>query len=367
MHGQLKPLLQPLNLAALLTLATVAWSLDGELSAQRPLAWALLALFGAILLLLDRAGSRPRLRAAGYAVLAACAMGVVALAPRTGTSPILVVVLIAALAVDYPAWRVLLVAAALNLALYLVLRAGGHGAPGPAVGVFLGFQAFAGLVAYYARSAERARDRLAQVNADLLATRALLADSIRDAERVRVARDLHDVAGHKLTALTLNLSVLAGEPALGQREELQVARRMAAELMGDLRQVVQALREDRGLDLATALHTIAAPFPRPSLRLTVADEVRIEDAATAEALLRMVQEALTNAARHGHARQLDVAVRGEGGRIVVMIEDDGRAQAPLREGHGLSGMRERLTEAGGTLALSVSPRGGLRIDASLPA
>lgn len=367
MHGQLKPLLQPLNLAALVTLATVAWSVDGEFGGHRLAGWALLGLFALVLMRMDALGQRPRLRVAGYAVLAACAMAVVALAPRTGTSPILVVVLVAALAVDYPAWRVLPAAAALNLLLYLVLRAGGHAAPGMAVGVFLGFQAFAALVAHYARSAEAARDRLAQVNADLLATRALLADSIRDAERLRVARELHDVAGHRLTALTLNLRVLADVPALAGRPELQVARTMAAELMGDLRQVVQALRQDRGVDLATALHAIAAPFPRPALRLAMAQDVRIEDAGTAEALMRMVQEAMTNAARHGQARHLDVAIRRQDNRIGVTIEDDGRAHAPLREGNGLSGMRERLAEAGGTLALSMSARGGLRIEASLPA
>lgn len=367
MHGPLKPLLQPLNLAALVTLGTVAWSLDGELGGQRPAAWTLLALFALVLMRMDALGSRPRLRVAGYGLLAACALGVVALAPRTGTSPILVVVLVAALAVDYPASRVLPAAAALNLALYVVLRSGGHAAPGMAIGVFLGFQAFAALVAHYARGAEAARDRLARVNADLLATRALLADSIRDAERLRFARELHDVAGHKLTALTLNLRSLAAVPGCADRGELRIALEMSAGLMADLRQVVQALREDRGLDLATALHALAAPFPRPALRLAIDQAVRIDNAGTAEALLRMVQEALTNAARHGHAGQLEVAISRQGDRIAIAIEDDGRVQAPPREGHGLSGMRERLAEAGGTLALSVSARGGLRIDASLPA
>src|SRR5690606_597714 len=161
---------------------------------------------------------------------------------------------------------------------------------------------------HYARSAERARDRLALVNADLLATRALLADSARDAERLRVARELHDVAGHKLTALTLNLRALAAEPGLAGHQGLDVARQLAGELMGDLRQVVQQLREDRGLDLATALHALAAPLPRPALRLDIADDVRIGDPQVAEALLRMVQEALTNSARHGQARHLDVAI-----------------------------------------------------------
>src|SRR3546814_18563567 len=80
-------------------------------------------------------------------------------------------------------------------------------------------------------------------------------DAARDAERVRVARELHDVAGHKLTALTLNLRALAADPQLGAREEVPVSQQLARELLGDLRGVVQALRDPRGPDLAPALQT----------------------------------------------------------------------------------------------------------------
>ena len=367
MRGHLAPLLQPLNLAALLTLLTVAVSIHGELGPQRPLGWALLVAFSALFLLVDTLAGRPWLRGIGYTALAVIALALVALAPRTGTSPVLLVILVAALAIDYPPSRVLPAAVLLNLALYLVLRAGGHAAPALTVTVYLGFQAFAALVAHYARSAEQARDRLALVNADLLATRALLADSARDAERLRFARELPDVAGHKLTALTLNLRALGDRQEGGAPAELEVSRRLAAELMDDLRELVQQLRDDRGLDLATALRALAAPLPRPALQLAIDDDVRISDPATADALLRMVQEALTNSARHGQARVLDVRIRRDGPRLAVSIEDDGRLRGPLREGNGLAGMRERLAAAGGQLAFSTSAGGALRIDASLPA
>ncbi|NLC62261.1 MAG: sensor histidine kinase [Gammaproteobacteria bacterium] len=367
MRSHLAPLLKPLNLAALLTLLTVAASIHGELGSQRPLAWALLAAFSVLFLLIDALSGRPWLRATGYAALAVIALALVALAPRTGTSPVLLVILVAALAIDYPPSRVLPAAVLLNVALYLVLRANGHAAPAMAVTVYLGFQAFAALVAHYARSAEQARDRLALVNADLLATRALLADSARDAERLRFARELHDVAGHKLTALTLNLRALADRQEGDPPAELEVSRQLAAELMDDLRELVQQLRDDRGLDLATALRALAAPLPRPALRLAIDEDVRIGDPATADALLRMVQEALTNSARHGQAQVLDVRIGRDGSRLEVSIEDDGRIRGPLREGNGLAGMRERLAAAGGQLAFSTSPGGALRIDASLPA
>src|SRR5690606_35551014 len=269
MHGTLRALLQPLNLAALLTLLTVGVSLNYEVGEAWPAAWALLAGFSLLFLAIDRLDDRPRLRAAGYVLLALCALAVVALAPRTGTAPVTLVILVAALAMDYPPSRVLLAAALLNVALYLVLSAGGHAAPALKVVLYIGFQAFAALVAHYARSAEQARDRLAMVNADLLATRALLADSARDAERLRFARELHDVAGHKLTALTLNLRALADRHGADAPSELAVSRQLAAELMDDLRDLVQQLRNDRGLDLATALRALAAPLPRPALRLAI--------------------------------------------------------------------------------------------------
>lgn len=366
MHGTLRALLQPLNLAALLTLLTVGVSINREAGEAWPAAWALLAGFSLLFLAIDRMDHRPRLRAASYVVLALCALALVVLAPRTGTTPVTLVILIAALAMDYPPGRVLLAAALLNLALYLVLRAGGHAAPALKVVLYIGFQAFAALVAHYARSAEQARDRLALVNADLLATRALLADSARGAERLRFARELHDVAGHKLTALTLNLRALADRHSAAP-PELAVSRQLAAELMDDLRELVQQLRNDRGLDLATALRALAAPLPRPALRLAIDEDVRIDDPGVADAVLRMVQEALTNSARHGQADVLDVRIRREGRAVMVTIEDDGRLRGPLREGNGLAGMRERLAAAGGSLEFSTSPAGALRIDASLPA
>ena len=77
----------------------------------------------------------------------------------------------------------------------------------------MSFQGFAALTAWFAYNAERTRDELAATNADLLATRSLLADSARDSERLRLSRELHDVAGHKLTALKINLAALADRRA----------------------------------------------------------------------------------------------------------------------------------------------------------
>jgi len=279
----------------------------------------------------------------------------------------LLVVLAAQLGMLWPLLRTLIAVALLDAAFLLLMLDNGHPAPYLVVMIYGGFQAFALLIGHYASNAEQARDRLALVNADLLATRALLADNARDAERLRMARELHDVAGHKLTAMTLNLRALAADPAFADRAEVALAQQLAHELLGDIRGVVQAMRDSRGLDLETAMRALAAGMPRPELQVTVDEDVRITDPAQADALLRLVQEALTNAARHADAEVLLVQLRREGEEICIHVEDDGRMRGAVREGNGIAGMRERIAALHGSLSLGRSGCGGLCIDARIPA
>ena len=339
MRATLARLLHPLNLAGLATWLAVAMSLRGstlgwQIDALLLVAWLLA--FLAANLACER---RPWRRAAIFAIEAASALALVWLPANSSTSPVLLVVLAAQLAMTYPLRVVLPFAVIANLAVYLMVGRQGHPNPLALVLSYGGFQLFAALTSHYARSAEEARDRLARVDADLLATRALLADSARDGERLRVARELHDVAGHKLTALRLNLRALQ---AASPSPQLQLVEQLSAELMGDIRDVVHALRDAGGLDIDTALRALAAPYPRPALQLSIDEGVVVDDPALAETVLRTVQEALTNTARHGLADTLDVRLRRDGTLLRVEIEDDGRATLPLREGHGLTGMRERI-------------------------
>lgn len=367
MRALLRHLLQPLNLALLLTWAAVGISLPADAHQQLALCWCLMVVFLLASLFCDLPWFRPWLVNTLLAIVASSAMALVWLAPRTGTSPVLLVVLAAQLSMLWPLRRTVLAMLGIDLVFYFVLRDVGHSSPALIVLIYSGFQAFALLVGHYASNAEQARARLALVNADLLATRALLADSARDAERLRLARELHDVAGHKLTAITLNLRALASDPALAGREEIRLTQQLSSQLMTDIRHVVQALRDSRGLDLETALRALAAPLPELRLDLRIDDTVQITDPALADTLLRLVQESLTNAARHAGANRLSVAIGREGASVVLRIEDDGVVRGILREGNGLAGMRERIAAAHGQFRLGTTPRGGLRIDASLPA
>jgi signal transduction histidine kinase len=363
----LRTLISPLSLAGLLTIVAVGMSLGVPENAEQALRWGLLGVFMVLFIAYDHLPARSVLRLVSDVLQAVIALALVWLEPRIGTLPVLLVVLVAHLAEHWPPRTVLVCALALNVCLYLTLRWGGFNHAFLIVAIYAGFQAFAALTAHYARSSELAREALARVNADLLATRALLADSARDAERLRLARELHDVAGHKLTAMRLNLRALAGDASPVMRDRVQLVEQLSAELLGDIRQVVQSMRDERGLDLATALQALATPFPRPGLQVRISDEVRISNPLVADAVLRLVQEALTNAARHGDADTVWLDIDREDHCVRIDIRDDGQRAERIREGNGITGMRERLAALHGQLELARTQAGGMHLTARLPA
>ena len=369
MRDALKTLFQPLPLAGLLTILTVAYSLRFADAAYQTAAFALLGGYlGLFVLLQLLPEGRPHPGKLLVLVgMPAITFALNVLTARIGASQVLLVIWAAC---AFAVWRprtAAIVVLLVNVGFYFVIRRAGNSDPLPMVLINLGFQGLAATCVHYARTAEQARDALARVNADLLATRALLADSARDAERLRVARELHDVAGHTLTAMRLNLRSMAADPALAGRDDVALVERLAGELMGDIRQVVQSMRDDRGLDLATALRALAAPFPRPALELTIAPGVRVTDPAVAETVLRLAQEALTNAARHAGAHRVWLRIEAGEDGLHIDIHDDGQCPATLREGNGMAGMRERLAVLRGRLEVDRTAAGGLHLRATLPA
>jgi signal transduction histidine kinase len=232
---------------------------------------------------------------------------------------------------------------------------------------YLGFQAFAIATASLAAREGAARDALALANAELHATRALVADRSRDAERVRVARDLHDALGHHLTALGMQLEVASRLADGAAAEHVQQARAIGQLLLADVREVVRDLREAPE-PLRATLEAIAAST-RGSLAVHLAlagvDGVA---PARADAIARCVQELVTNAARHAGARELWIAVACDAaGAVRVHARDDGRGAGDVRFGNGLTGMRERFEAHGGTVAARRGDAGGVEIEATMPA
>jgi two-component system, NarL family, sensor histidine kinase DesK len=189
--------------------------------------------------------------------------------------------------------------------------------------------------------------------AERLSAEQLHDEQLRYSERLVIARELHDLMGHHLTALNLQLqlsqALLAREQSEGAAAQLDKARHVAEQLLADVREAVSHQRAQTRIDLSAALRTLAASLEAPVITLGLDDDaVRNLAPRTAHALLRCVQEAVTNCVRHARARHLHIHLLVEGASLVVRIEDDGDGQTKLKAGNGLTGMRERLQELGGT-------------------
>lgn len=231
-----------------------------------------------------------------------------------------------------------------------------------------GFSMFIFVTSLVARQQTEARDEQRRLNAELRATRALLAESARVNERTRISRELHDVLGHQLTALTLNLEV-AGHLAEGQAlEHVKRSHTLAKLLLSNVREVVSQLRETGAIDLAAALRPLTENVPSLDIVLDVEEPLNVEDPQRAHVLLRCTQEIITNAVRHAQARHLWIRVYREApGLVVVDARDDGVGAQMVNAGNGLRGMRERLQQCGGQLQVDTHPGEGFRLRATVPA
>jgi signal transduction histidine kinase len=255
---------------------------------------------------------------------------------------------------------------ALNAWLYLRLSLNGEYAWAFAgLIAYGGFQLFGLLMAANAEALSEANLKLTSSNAELLGARALLSDGVRANERLKLSRELHDLCGHKLTALKLTLRQVPINGVL-DGDALKLTRRLTDELLDDIRSVVSTLRAHDGVDLGQALAAMANGWQAPRVSLAIDPELPAPRLELAHALLRVAQEAVTNAARHGAANEVAIRLSVDGDAGVLRVDDDGVGRPPFSEGNGLGGMRERLLEAGA--ALKIEPRAprGVSLRAAWP-
>ena len=235
-------------------------------------------------------------------------------------------------------------------------------------GLYLGYSVLAFVASEVARQQAGAREDQRRLNSELRATRALLAESSRISERMRIARELHDLVGHHLTALSLNLEV-AGHLVVNEAaaDHVTRARSTAKLLLADVREVVSELRDGEGIELTAALRDLTEGVPGLNVHLALPQRFAVGDSRRAQVLLRCTQEIITNAVRHARARNLWLRFEeGPDGMLLLKAHDDGCGALELKPGNGLTGMRERLAEVGGELAIHTQRNQGFALEASLP-
>lgn len=198
-------------------------------------------------------------------------------------------------------------------------------------------------------------------------------------ERARIARELHDVVGHAIAVMT----VQAGAERLALGTARPETSKVLTQIEHTGRQTLQEMRRLLGVLRTPEDDADVAPQPGLAQLDSLVDRMgraglRVDLEVTGEpgpvspgvdiSAYRVVQEALTNVLKHADSHRASVRVRHDGGVIEIEVTDDGvpRSAAPVGQGHGLTGMRERVALYSGSLEAGPGPAGGWRLFARLP-
>ena len=205
------------------------------------------------------------------------------------------------------------------------------------------------------------------------ATRALRA---QEAERLRVARGLHDEVGQVLTGVLLQLDSLARSDDTTRANEIEETKQSVRQALEEVRRIARELRPEmlEHLGLVSALTELSRKFADQSgihVSRRFADDLPPLAGEAEIAVYRVAQESLTNVARHAEASRIEITLQPGVKSVVLRVADDGRGlpdTTSSSNGHtGLRGMRERALLVGGALAIKRSSQGGVEVRLEVPA
>ena len=334
----------------------------GDLRTPKGLVWlACMLAFPVCFGLATRESCKGTRQFALIAIEAVCALTCVAIQPH-GFQQVLLVVVAGQLG-DLRTRDAMIWIGVQTVALALILPRGNEGFF-TALAYFT-FQLFGAFTARIAHEERDARQALAEANAELHVATGLLDMSSRSEERLRIARDLHDLIGHHLTALSLNLEVASHLADGAAKEHIEKSQALTKLLLSDVRDVVSRLRENEPVDLAASLRSLSNVITTPAIQLEAGD-IAVNDPSVAETALRAVQEIVTNAVRHSGAKNLWLTIANADHSLAIDARDDGVGTDRVQFGNGLRGMRERVAHAGGTLEVQSMRGRGFEVRIRLP-
>jgi signal transduction histidine kinase len=212
---------------------------------------------------------------------------------------------------------------------------------------------------------EVANAQLLAANAALHEAQARLAEASRAEERLRISRDLHDGMGNQLTALSLQLDLIGRLVDGRATDHVAQAKALSAELLRDTRDVVSQLRDTR-VSPRDRIARLARSLPRPTTSLDLAEGLDVVPDTVADTIVRVVQESLTNTARHSAADRAWVVVRCDAADVQLQVRDNGLGASAVVPGNGLSGMAERVALLSGELSYVTAPSAGFTVTVRIP-
>lgn len=215
--------------------------------------------------------------------------------------------------------------------------------------LYSSFHFFAILMAQQAISAEKSAAESTRLNKELQSAQYLLEQATRQNERTRIARDLHDLLGHHLTALIINLQV-AGHISEGEaKDKVEQCHSIAKLLLSDVREAVSTMRENETLDFRKMVEMMIENIPELTIHNQIDTALNLENLNLAKSLLSCVQEATTNCLRHSGASELWISMTEKDNLLLLEMFDNGQLPKHFVIGNGLKGMQERIKEFNGEI------------------
>ncbi|WP_226673521.1 sensor histidine kinase [Rossellomorea aquimaris] len=191
-------------------------------------------------------------------------------------------------------------------------------------------------------------------------------------ERNRISGEIHDTVGHKMTALLIQLQVakeLMESRPENSKEKIQLCEGLARETLQEIRLSVRTLKDhDQPKSFVTTIRKLLEDYQVMTgltSTFTVKGDVSVIPISIQLDLTRVIQESITNAVRHGEAKECSVILDVWGSEVEISIKDDGKGAADIKHGFGLKHMRDRIHEHGGT-TLFESTKEGFLVKATVP-
>jgi two-component system sensor histidine kinase DesK len=234
--------------------------------------------------------------------------------------------------------------------------------------LFWTFNIFALVMVNIGLLEREARLEAERTTRQLESTQALLNEAVKQGERVRIARNIHDLLGHHLTALTINLQVASRKSEGEVKDSIEQCHQLARLLLSDVREAVSDIRDKSALNLEASIRSMLDKLPKLSLTLDIDNSIHIDDIQIADTIVKTVQESITNTLKHAHGEIISVRLayanvdhnetilankNNQEKQLQVDISNDGKMPKSIKQGNGLTGIKERLKALKGNAKFNI--------------
>lgn len=220
--------------------------------------------------------------------------------------------------------------------------------------LFWSFNIFALVMVNTGIREKEAKLQAQRATRELEATQVLLNEAVKQGERVRIARNIHDLLGHHLTALTINLQVASRKTEGEVKESIEQCHQLSKLLLSDVREAVSDIRDKSKLDLEGSIRSMLDKLPKLTLDMHIDANIQIDNIQVADAIIKAVQETITNTLKHAQGTAITINIcysptdSSQHKTLQVDISNNGKMPDKIKQGNGLIGISERLNTLAGS-------------------